>query len=567
MTDKRTGRGRGWLAGVGAMVLITGGGCLQILGDDGTFVLGTGGAGGESGGAGPGGNGGGTAGAGATGGSGGTTTTGVCLPGETRNCYSGPDGTEGVGECKAGVETCAGDGSGWGECQGEVTPKTEDPMVVGDEACDGYLAGEHIWSQLFGGTGSQRGFSIATSPLDNAIHVTGMFEDAFQLGSETLQPIAVDTGFLAKFDSGGNPLWTKLLPLQNQFVPPVVATGPTGSTVLTARLSSPIALGARPVGPGMIIAKFDAQGQHIWSVTCGGGEDTAGLWSADTGAEVVVWGSFDGTIDCGGQPHTSIGPHDLFLAKLDGSTGTIEWTKRFGSGNDHGAGGVALDTAGNILVTGTLTGPGFTDFGNGGITEPDGSGAFVLKLDATGSTQWIYKILGVGDQTAGFIAISPDGAATVSGQFDTTAELPGGETLTGDAANKNIFLVQINAGNGTNWAKAFSGAANGIQLPSLAVTEGGDIVLAGGIIDGAIDLGGGPLMSSAVFEGIIARLSGADGAHIWSRTFGNVGLTSLLSVDGNGHIVITGTASGQLDFGDHPLISSGNDIFLAKIAP
>jgi hypothetical protein len=113
MKSRGVRRAGGWLAGGAAMLIAAGGGCLQILGDDATFVLGTGGAGGESGGAGPGGNGGGTAGSGATGG-GGTTSTGVCLAGETRSCYSGPDGTEGVGECKAGVETCAEDGSSFG---------------------------------------------------------------------------------------------------------------------------------------------------------------------------------------------------------------------------------------------------------------------------------------------------------------------------------------------------------------------------------------------------------------------------------------------------------------------
>ena len=69
------------------------------------------------------------AGAGGTGGSGGGGGSGgaaVCVPGATTACYSGPPGTEGVGTCKAGAETCVADGSGFGPCAGEVTPQPQD---------------------------------------------------------------------------------------------------------------------------------------------------------------------------------------------------------------------------------------------------------------------------------------------------------------------------------------------------------------------------------------------------------------------------------------------------------
>ena len=52
-----------------------------------------------------------------------------CTTGETQDCYSGPDGTDGVGLCKKGTQTCGSDGK-WGTaCAGEVVPK--------DEICNG----------------------------------------------------------------------------------------------------------------------------------------------------------------------------------------------------------------------------------------------------------------------------------------------------------------------------------------------------------------------------------------------------------------------------------------------
>ena len=53
-----------------------------------------------------------------------------------RSCYTGPEGTEGVGVCSAGTQVCS-DGQ-WGICEGEILPQTE---VCNDESydndCDG----------------------------------------------------------------------------------------------------------------------------------------------------------------------------------------------------------------------------------------------------------------------------------------------------------------------------------------------------------------------------------------------------------------------------------------------
>ena len=59
-----------------------------------------------------------------------------CANGETRPCqYTGPDGTENVGICHAGEQTCA-NGS-WGQCDGEVTPENEICGNGIDEDCNG----------------------------------------------------------------------------------------------------------------------------------------------------------------------------------------------------------------------------------------------------------------------------------------------------------------------------------------------------------------------------------------------------------------------------------------------
>ncbi|HOW52618.1 MAG TPA: choice-of-anchor L domain-containing protein [bacterium] len=59
-----------------------------------------------------------------------------CAPGETDECYHGPSGSKGRGECKAGSATCGASGY-WGDCIGEVLPKPEICNDGIDQNCDG----------------------------------------------------------------------------------------------------------------------------------------------------------------------------------------------------------------------------------------------------------------------------------------------------------------------------------------------------------------------------------------------------------------------------------------------
>jgi Notch-like protein len=60
----------------------------------------------------------------------------ACQPGATRACYSGPAGTQGVGLCRAGTQTCNADGLAWGSCRNEVLPAAE-VCDAADNDCNG----------------------------------------------------------------------------------------------------------------------------------------------------------------------------------------------------------------------------------------------------------------------------------------------------------------------------------------------------------------------------------------------------------------------------------------------
>ncbi|WP_249039713.1 Kelch repeat-containing protein, partial [Archangium gephyra] len=78
----------------------------------------------------------------------------VCVPHSSQGCYSGPEGTQGVGQCHAGTQQCNASGTGWGACTGEVTPQVESCANATDDDCNGHINDAPACLCLPGATGS-----------------------------------------------------------------------------------------------------------------------------------------------------------------------------------------------------------------------------------------------------------------------------------------------------------------------------------------------------------------------------------------------------------------------------
>lgn len=308
------------------------------------------------------------------------------------------------------------------------------------------------------------------------------------------------------------------------------------------------------------------KGNLLWARLFGkaGNERSVDL-AVDAAGNVVITGYFDGSTDLGGGTMTSAGGSDLFVAKYDPSGAHI-WSKRFGDVSDQVGLTVALDPSGNIVISGQFSGT--LDFGNGPALASAGtSDVFVAKLDTSGATLWSKRYGDAGMQGGKGLAVDASGNLFLTGYFYGTTDFGDGSPLV-SAGSEDVFVAKLDPSGATLWSKRFGGA--GLQQGNDIAVDATGNVLVTGLFFGAMDLGGGPLTSAGNADVFVAKLD-PGGAHVWSKRFGDPAYQEgrAIAVDGLGNVVMAGYFFGVLDVvGGSPMMSAGaSDLFVTKLDP
>ncbi len=125
------------------------------------------------------------------------------------------------------------------------------------------------------------------------------------------------------------------------------------------------------VRQGGTLRKYDGNGKQLWS-------------KAQTGLSSPVFtdlsGDGSGNVYLAGNVATAGGGRDAFTRKVNGS-GSVLWTKLFGTGANDYVGGVSTITGSEVYVTGSTQGSlAHANYG--------GSDGFLRKMDANGNRIW-----------------------------------------------------------------------------------------------------------------------------------------------------------------------------------
>jgi uncharacterized delta-60 repeat protein len=264
-------------------------------------------------------------------------------------------------------------------------------------------------------------------------------------------------------------------------------------------------------GHDCLIAKYNRDGAIQWQRTLGG-----------TGTEFF----HDIAVDSSGNSYAvgysessalpPAGPRDFIIAKYN-TSGTLQWQKSFGTASSDVGQGIAVDSSGNVYVTGYFSVSGrYSDF-------------VIAKLSTSGTIQWQRTLYTNVSDNANGIAVDSSGNVYVVGTSDS-------DVLTAKYNNSGVIQWQRKLGKTTS-----SDIGQGI-----AVDSSGNVYVIG-------------YTNANSYNDILIAKYNTSGTIQWSRTFGGTSseFGYEISVDSLGNVYITGHTQ-----------SSGaglNDVVIAKL--
>lgn len=510
----------------------------------------------------------------------------ICVPGTTANCYTGTAATQNVGACKDGLKTCDPDGKAYGACAGEVTPIAEDCATLADDNCDGVaneasagctcIAG--TMSACYGGPAGTQNVGVCKGGMWTC-NANGM---GYGPCVGEITPVAEDCTTPADDDCNGTPNQAAAGCVCAPGTSAACYTGPAGTQNVGACHDGMKTCNADGKGYGACAGEQvpaasddcsnavdeDCSGyyctQAIWSKTVGDpNTQTPSAVATDAAGNIYVTGQFKGNLPFTNPALISSGGYDVFLVKL-GPTGNVLWNKQFGNPSDQYATEVAVDSAGNVVITGYFAGT--ISFNGGGTTHTStgGNDIFVAKFDATGAYQWSKAFgetaaSGPFDQMPGGLAVDPLNNVIIAGQFSGNVNFGAGAVSA--QGSTDTFVTKLTSSGALSWAKYYGKAI----AKDVAVDSAGNIAVVGDFYAN-VNFTVATLTLSALgaMDVFLLRLD-SSGTPAWAKGFGNGGIQSArgIDVDSTGSPIIMGSYAGTLGFGGASL-GGGGGIFLAK---
>lgn len=330
---------------------------------------------------------------------------------------------------------------------------------------------------------------------------------------------------------------------------------------------------------------FSQTPNYLWATRAGVNGATANSVVTDASENVIVAGNFIGaSILFGTTTLTNAGggnSSDIFVAKYD-TDGNVLWAKKQtggGTGSDQ-ARGVAVDASGNVLVTGTFTGPNIV-FGTTTLINAGGGSStdlFLVKYDPDGNVLWARKQTagGTAYDVAKSVATDAGGNVIVTGNFDSPAITFGTTTLTNAGAN-DVLTVKYDPDGNVLWAKQQEpGGAENNDVPyRIASDASGNVIITGNFESPTITFGTTTLTQSTgtYATDLFVVKYDPDGNVLWAKQQDANGsaneLGAGIAADPSGNIIVSGWFdSPTVTFGTTTLTNgqspSSIDLFIVK---
>jgi hypothetical protein len=438
---------------------------------------------------------------------------GACQEGDEIACYPGPAGTENIGACHAGKQTCHA--GAFGPCAGAVVPVStaEACGTFVDTNCDGKLPdpvcqGQSYWQSDVPNTV----FNCAVALSNGNLAVAGVAYYGAVLPIYGAVTNAQYTKSIAVVyvDASGNALAANVWSHAGNEYPIACSPDASGGMYI---LASGAATESYSITSGFFLERIDSKGQRAWATQIHMPWSAASL-TTDAAGNPVLTGWVQGTFDfgCGAQAYSSgtgggTGPATTVIAEYDQATGSCLHAPSLATQATSAVlpsiESVAALPSGGVVVSMTLQGSahfGGTQVDAVGATDPWGQDAVLGAYQVDGTLLW-FKHVGASGVIAKGGAVAADPAGNVYWTVQTNGAVDMGGGAIGSASSPEVFAKydalgkhQTSKAWATKWktsapdVQGFNAAPGNEPLPAVILSASSNAVAIAGSL-GAIDLG------------------------------------------------------------------------------
>jgi len=423
------------------------------------------------------------------------------------------------------------------------------------------------WVASAGGPKNERTRSLSLDGEGN-IFLTGEATDDAKFGDAIVKSAGGMDFFVAKLDPKGHFLWARMGGGSLIDRGYSVAADGGGGCYVTGHYQSADAdfSGTKLANRGdydIFVAKYDREGKLAWIQTAGGkGYDYGHGIAVDTRGDVIVTGAVVGDSDFGDVKIPNEPGSHIFCAKYH-PDGKLVWVK-VATGKAGGAGqAVVVDGKDAIYIGGDSYGSG--EFGSKPLPAQKWTSSLVAKLSPEGEVLWIAQNPGEPSCLFHEIACDQEGRVWASGMFKGRMTA-GSETFTstGDKDN-DALLCHYDTDGKLLWSRV--GQGPGVDYGLGVATDGKGNSFLTGEFSETFKLGGEELHSRGSTDIYVAKFDEQGGLRWITQAGGDKGDNAYcMACDAQGNLFLGGSFGGTAAFGDTTVTSAGGiDLYVAKL--
>lgn len=374
-------------------------------------------------------------------------------------------------------------------------------------------AGTVLWAYSTGSTWDDEVDAIATDALGN-VYITGNFySPTLTFGTTTLTNAGnVGDIFVAKFSPDGDVLMALRDGGPGLEIPHGIAVDDLGSIVVTGRFSSnSVTFGTTTLllagSMDVFVVKYGSEGAVLWAKGAGGGSnDEAEAVAIDSNGDIIVTGYYTQQSTFGTFILPNPGLANVFIAKCDGADGTFEWVKWFASDGVEEPNAVALDAQDNIYVAGHFQTDSIT-FGSTTLYSTGSDNGFVARFDDDGDPIWAH---GLNARARAEGIVVSNNAVYACGTFHENGYTYGSSSLDVEGT-ADLYVLKSDLNGNAQWVVKQTSEGESSELATcLAADVTGHIVLGGNFNSDVVNFGAVELVVSDGWDPFVIRMGDPD---------------------------------------------------------